>query len=129
MTYILFPPSALGAAPLALSGHFSEFIGGDPHTGDRASGGEASMRPLAPSTGDRLVVPYTISEPNFYTLQLLALGHPNAVDNCRLRLHKLGYADPNDWSVPLPIIRSTEVVRAARPGDVMRILTKRIPKP
>ncbi|MGF1514905.1 MAG: hypothetical protein ACFB5Z_14585 [Elainellaceae cyanobacterium] len=114
MTYLILPPDALGAAPLSLSGQrLSEFIEGHP----------------APRTGDWPVAPYTISEPNFYPLQILALGYPYAVDNCRLRLHKLGYADPNDWSIPLPIIRSTEVIRAARPGDIMRILTKRIAKP
>lgn len=67
------------------------------------------------------------SRPSFYPLRLIALGYPQAVDNCRLRLHQLGYADPNEWSIALPIIRSTEVIRAAAPGEIMRILTKRIP--
>ena len=88
-----------------------------------------------PLVGESLPIP--LGESEFYPLQILALGHPYAVDNCRLRLHKLGYAvraafpkeAPNDWSIPLPIIRSTEVIRAARPGDVMRVLTKRIAKP
>lgn len=123
MTYLLLPCGDRRASacwhnfgladPSDLSGEhrLSEFITSDPLLSE-------SLNP-----------PIRLSEPEFYTLQLLALGHPYAVDQCRLRLHKLGYADPNDWSLPLPIIRSTEVVRAARPGDIMRILTKRIPVP
>jgi len=125
MTYLVLPKAYLGtnarwsdspSQPIELSGEhrLSEFI---------ASDGSS------PLLSESLNPPIRLSEPAFHTLQLLALGHPYAVDNCRLRLHKLGYADPNDWSLPLPIIRSTEVVRAARPGDIMRILTKRIAKP
>lgn len=32
-------------------------------------------------------------------------------------LHRRGYAEPNDWSQPLP---------TGRPGEVMAILTKRV---
>ena len=32
-------------------------------------------------------------------------------------LHKRGYAEPNDWSQPLP---------TGRPGEMMAILTKRV---
>ncbi|MGF1537424.1 MAG: hypothetical protein ACFB4J_13215 [Elainellaceae cyanobacterium] len=90
---------------------------------------EAANNPLRsetlpiPPDGDRP------SPPPFFRLRLLALGVPYAVDNCRLSLHRLGYADPNARSIPLPIIRSAEVVRAAAPGEIMRILTKRIPPP
>ena len=51
------------------------------------------------------------------------------MDHCRKRLHKLDYAEINDWSIPLPIIHSTNVIRTANPSDVMRILTKRIAVP
>ncbi|MGB3616371.1 MAG: hypothetical protein WBA10_21445 [Elainellaceae cyanobacterium] len=133
MTYLVLPKACLGtnarwsdspSQPVERSGEhrLSEFIASD------------SSNPLL---SESLNPPICPSEPAFHTLQFLALGHPYAVDNCRLRLHKLGYAvraafpkeAPNDWSLPLPIIRSTEVVRAARPGDIMRILTKRIAKP
>ncbi|MBE9069263.1 hypothetical protein IQ260_21710 [Leptolyngbya cf. ectocarpi LEGE 11479] len=35
-------------------------------------------------------------------------------------LHNRGYAEPNDWSQPLP---------TGRPGEVMAILTKRVEEP
>jgi len=83
-----------------------------------------------PSTDEEAIVPaQSASAPPFYRLRLIALGHPYAVDHCRKRLHKLGYAEINDWSIPLPIIHSTEVLRTADPGDIMRILTKRIAPP
>ena len=51
-------------------------------------------------------------------LKLIAVGSLRAVNTCRHRLHQLGYAEPKEWSAPLP---------AASPGKVMRILTKRLP--
>ena len=49
-------------------------------------------------------------------LRVLAIGSPQVVDACVMRLFQLGYARPEDWSRPLPTIN---------PGEVMRILTKR----
>ncbi|MGF1538373.1 MAG: hypothetical protein ACFB4J_18075 [Elainellaceae cyanobacterium] len=92
-----------------------EFIGGV--SGDRLLTESLPSSPSAPEN------------PPFFRLRLLALGVPYAVDNCRLSLHRLGYADPNDWSIPLPITRTTEVIHAADPGEILRILTKRIPLP
>ena len=40
-----------------------------------------------------------------------------AVRNTITLLHKLNYAEPNDWSKPLP---------TGRPNEVMAILTKKI---
>ena len=51
-------------------------------------------------------------------LKLIAVASLRAVNLCRHRLHQLGYAEPKEWSAPLP---------AASPGKVMRILTKRLP--
>ncbi|MGB3613155.1 MAG: hypothetical protein WBA10_05120 [Elainellaceae cyanobacterium] len=51
-------------------------------------------------------------------LKLIAVGTLQAVNICRHRLHQLGYAEPKEWSAPLP---------ATSPGKVMRILTKRLP--
>lgn len=65
----------------------------------------------------------------YHTLKLLALGTPYAIDSCRNRLYTLGYAQMIEWSRILPITKSGEIVRAARPDEVMRILTKRIPLP
>ena len=63
-----------------------------------------------------------------HTLQLLAISTPYAIESCRNRLYTLGYAQLIEWSRPLPIIQSGEVIRNARPDEVMRILTKRIPR-
>lgn len=47
----------------------------------------------------------------------LLLGPTLAVDRTIKILHIKGYADPNDWSDPLP---------TGRPNEVMRILTKHL---
>ena len=47
----------------------------------------------------------------------LLLGSALAVDRTIKILHVKGYADPNDWSDPLP---------TGRPNEVMRILTKHL---
>ncbi len=44
-------------------------------------------------------------------------GTLDAVQNTIKLLHKLNYADPNDWSRPLP---------TGRVNEVMAILTKRV---
>lgn len=40
-----------------------------------------------------------------------------AIRNTIKLLHKLNYAEPNDWSIPLP---------TGRPSEMMAILTKRV---
>ncbi|NEQ47465.1 MAG: hypothetical protein F6K00_29560 [Leptolyngbya sp. SIOISBB] len=50
-------------------------------------------------------------------LRVLAIGSPQVVQSCVLTLYRLGYARPEEWSQPLPTVN---------PGEVMRILTKRI---
>ncbi|MBE9063568.1 hypothetical protein IQ256_21655 [cf. Phormidesmis sp. LEGE 11477] len=47
----------------------------------------------------------------------LLLGTPSGTQTTIQRLHQLGYAEPNDWSRPLP---------TGRPNEVMTILTKRV---
>lgn len=47
----------------------------------------------------------------------LIFGTPHTIAFTIKDLHKRGYADPNDWSQPLP---------TGRPGEVMAILTKHI---
>ncbi|NJL44951.1 MAG: hypothetical protein HC922_02790 [Leptolyngbyaceae cyanobacterium SM2_3_12] len=44
----------------------------------------------------------------------LLFGSPQAVDRTIKKLHVKGYADPNDWSHPMP---------TGRPQEVMVILT------
>ena len=50
-------------------------------------------------------------------LRLLAIGNPDVVNDCVMSLFRLGYARPEEWSRLLP---------GAVPGEVMRILTKRL---
>jgi hypothetical protein len=50
-------------------------------------------------------------------LRLLAIGSLGAVNDCVMTLFRLGYARPEDWSRPIPTVN---------PGEVMRILTKRV---
>lgn len=50
-------------------------------------------------------------------LRVLAIGSPQVVEDCVMTLFQLGYARPEEWSQQLP---------TANPGEVMRILTKRV---
>ncbi|WP_204139031.1 hypothetical protein [Halomicronema sp. CCY15110] len=56
-------------------------------------------------------------QPSPDILRVLAIGSPQVVHSCVLTLYRLGYARPEDWSQPLPTVN---------PGEVMRILTKRV---
>ncbi|MGD1896782.1 MAG: hypothetical protein ACFB16_07500 [Phormidesmis sp.] len=57
------------------------------------------------------------SEPNLEAVRHMLFGTPTALQITIKRLHKLGYAEPNDWSRP---------ISTGRPGEVMAILTKRV---
>ncbi|MDX2217055.1 MAG: hypothetical protein SFY66_27560 [Oculatellaceae cyanobacterium bins.114] len=50
-------------------------------------------------------------------LRVLAIGSPQIVNSFVMSLFQLGYARPEEWSRQIPTIN---------PGEVMRILTKRI---
>ena len=50
-------------------------------------------------------------------VRLMAFGSLKGVQTVIRQLHQRGYAEPNDWSQPLP---------TGRPHEVMAILTKRI---
>ncbi|MGF1513986.1 MAG: hypothetical protein ACFB5Z_09875 [Elainellaceae cyanobacterium] len=82
---------------------------------------------IDPQTGDYLIGGQ--SETDYHTLRLLAIGSHYAVNNCRDRLHTLGYAEPREWSQPLPLSNTGGILRGLTPTDVMRILTKRISIP
>lgn len=47
----------------------------------------------------------------------MLFGSAPAVQATIKQLHKLGYAEPNDWSLPMP---------TGRPNEVMAILTRRV---
>lgn len=50
-------------------------------------------------------------------LRVLAIGSPQVVNSFVMTQYQLGYARPEEWSRQLPTVN---------PGEVMRILTKRI---
>ena len=55
--------------------------------------------------------------PEHETVRHMLFGSLTAVRNTITLLHKLNYAEPNDWSKPLP---------TGRPNEVMAILTRRV---
>ncbi|MGB3517206.1 MAG: hypothetical protein WBA43_12180 [Elainellaceae cyanobacterium] len=55
------------------------------------------------------------SSPRNEPVRHLLYGSPQAIQIVIKTLHRLGYAEPNEWSRPMP----TE-----RPGEMMCILTK-----
>ncbi|MGD1857316.1 MAG: hypothetical protein ACFB2W_24030 [Leptolyngbyaceae cyanobacterium] len=54
---------------------------------------------------------------DFETVNHTLFGTLDAVQNTIKLLHKLNYAEPNDWSRPLP---------TGRVNEVMAILTRRV---
>ncbi|MEM1241222.1 MAG: hypothetical protein AAGI45_15385 [Cyanobacteria bacterium P01_H01_bin.26] len=61
--------------------------------------------------------PEFLPEYQYETVQHMLFGSLTAVRNTITLLHKLSYAEPNDWSKPLP---------TGRPNEVMAILTRRV---
>jgi hypothetical protein len=60
----------------------------------------------------------------------LLIGPPKAVERTIRILHVMGYADPNDWSRPIPLGEGGSAALAAlfgvQPGEVIRVLTKHL---
>jgi hypothetical protein len=48
--------------------------------------------------------------PQFESVRHLLFGSPSAVRSAIALLHKLNYAEPNDWSKPIPTGQTNEVV-------------------
>ena len=61
--------------------------------------------------------PAILPEHQYEPVRHLLLGSLTAVRNTIALLHRLNYAEPNDWSKPLP---------TGRANEVMAILTKRV---
>ncbi|MEM9216775.1 MAG: hypothetical protein AAGD25_20800 [Cyanobacteria bacterium P01_F01_bin.150] len=71
-----------------------------------------------PDQGAGASTPYnTPSSPSYESVRLMLFGSTQAVLHTIKLLHKLNYAEPNDWSKPIP----TE-----RPREVMSVLTKKV---
>jgi|GEM_PF-427663 hypothetical protein len=60
----------------------------------------------------------------------LLIGPAPAVERTIRILHLLGYAEPNDWSRPIPLGEGGAAALAAlfgaQPGEVIRVLTKHL---
>ncbi|MGF1537505.1 MAG: hypothetical protein ACFB4J_13620 [Elainellaceae cyanobacterium] len=56
----------------------------------------------------------------------ILIGPLYAVNNCRHELHIRGYAEPNDWSIPLKLLHTADVLRGQHPNDIMRVLRRRV---
>jgi len=76
------------------------------HSGAFASTSSSDNFPAHPKSSPR-------NEP----VRHLLYGSPKAIQIVIKTLHRLGYAEPNEWSRPMP----TE-----RPGEMMCILTKTV---
>ncbi|NEQ98884.1 MAG: hypothetical protein F6K30_19550 [Cyanothece sp. SIO2G6] len=57
--------------------------------------------------------------PTYETVRHMVFGSVTAVQNTIKLLYKLNYADPNDWSKPIP---------TGQPNEVMAVLTKKVRK-
>lgn len=103
---LTFPFS--GAAALTVSGVTTTEAATDPTAKSTALptvlSGAAANHPPTP-------------QPAREQVRHLLLGTPSGIQATIGQLHQLGYADPNDWSRPLP---------TGRPNEVMAILTKRV---
>ncbi|MBT9315029.1 hypothetical protein IXB50_06295 [Leptothoe spongobia TAU-MAC 1115] len=70
-----------------------------------------------PSTPQPVTSPTNQPDPQYENVRHIVFGTLTAIRNTINLLHKLNYAEPNDWSKPLP---------TGRPNEIMVILTKRI---
>ncbi|HHP7244048.1 MAG TPA: hypothetical protein ACFE0H_05100 [Elainellaceae cyanobacterium] len=52
-----------------------------------------------------------------HTLRIIAVGSLTVVNHHIMQMFQRGYAEPGEWSKPLPTVN---------PNEVMRILTKRM---
>ncbi|MGB3669527.1 MAG: hypothetical protein WA783_05445 [Phormidesmis sp.] len=90
-----------------------------PHTApltapSTASLADSSTEPLAtPPTTPPPTAPITHTEP----VRHMLFGSLSAVQAAIKQIHLHGYAEPNDWSLPMS---------TGRPNEVMAILTKRM---
>ena len=70
-----------------------------------------------PTLGAAASSPIVLPEHPYETVRHLLFGSLTAVRHTIALLHTLNYAEPNDWSKPLP---------TGRVNEVMVILTKRV---
>ncbi len=61
----------------------------------------------------------------------ILIGPAPAVERTIRILHVMGYAEPNDWSKPIPLDEGSAsaaftALFGVRPGEVLRVLTKHL---
>ena len=79
--------------------------------------GAVASTDMAASTSPAAAIPSSTLPPSQGQVRHLLFGTLSTVQSTILLLHKLGYAEPNDWSRP---------ISTGRPNEVMAILTKRV---
>ncbi|NEQ96993.1 MAG: hypothetical protein F6K30_09745 [Cyanothece sp. SIO2G6] len=57
------------------------------------------------------------SQPRYETVRHMVFGSITAVQNTIKLLYRLNYAEPNDWSKPIP---------TGQPNEVVAVLTKKV---
>ncbi|MEM9220295.1 MAG: hypothetical protein AAGD25_38965 [Cyanobacteria bacterium P01_F01_bin.150] len=57
------------------------------------------------------------TSPHYETLRHMLFGSPAAVEKTIKLLYKLNYAEPNDWSKPVP---------TGAPNEVVAVLTRKV---
>ncbi|MEM9216851.1 MAG: hypothetical protein AAGD25_21190 [Cyanobacteria bacterium P01_F01_bin.150] len=71
-----------------------------------------------PDQGAGASTPYDMTpSPSYESVRLMLFGSTQAVLHTIKLLHKLNYAEPNDWSKPIP---------TQKPREVMSVLTKKV---
>jgi hypothetical protein len=83
----------------------------DPNTSAGGSGNGGDHGDCRPVAGD----PFPMRSPD---VRHVLFGPEAAVRLTIANLHRRGYAEPNDWCKPQP---------TGKPGEVMSVLTKRVP--
>ncbi|MGB3311570.1 MAG: hypothetical protein WA939_05175 [Nodosilinea sp.] len=86
---------------------------------DDSDNQEAGSLPLPPGANDRGTRPLTPEK-----VRHMLYGSLAGIDRTIKILHALGYADPNDWSDPIPVPPSPDGAIAA--AQWMVIMTKTV---
>ena len=96
--------------PPTLWGAVTEAV---PYIGDQIT----MFQDFTHGSNEPTIQPIIPPEPQYEFVNHMLFGSPAVVRHTIALLHKLNYAEPNDWSKPSP---------TGRPNEVMAILTKRV---
>ena len=79
---------------------------------------QPSVQGAVASTGDRAYPsPVSRPSPQYETVRHMLFGRPSVVQGTIKHLYALNYAEPNEWSKPIP---------TGQPNEVMVVLTKKV---